>query len=276
MIRINQREPDKKRFPDGTYLLRLEPCEEAIVEWRYESDEELFQLYSAVMHLREKGVQRINLTLPFLPNARMDRVKEDDEVFTLKYFCEFINTLHVDRVEVWDVHSAVGAALLNRVKVRNPKRAIEQVLSRIGRDKLAIFFPDEGAKKRYKDFFPGLPLCYGKKMRDWKSGEIQGLHIETDGVQLEGSTVLMVDDICSYGGTLYYSALALKEHGVETIYSYTTHTENSLFSEKSKYYKLLQSDEVQRHFTTNSLIREKSVHIEEVSMDEIRNKSEEL
>lgn len=268
MIRINQRELEKKRFPDGTYLLHIEPCEEARVEWRYESDEELFQLYSAVRHLREKGAKTLVLTLPFLPNARMDRVKEDCEVFTLKYFCEFINHLSFDRVEVWDVHSEVGAALLNKVKVLSPGKALEQVLSKIGGDNLVLYFPDEGAKKRYKDLLPGLPSCYGKKMRDWKSGEILGLQIEADGVRLEGSTVLMVDDICSYGGTLYYSALALRDQGVKEIYSFTTHTENSLLSEKSKYYKLLQSSDVQRHFTTPGLMRDPSAYIEEVSMED--------
>lgn len=46
----------------------------------------------------------------------MDRVKNPDEVFTLKYFCEFINDLKFDVVYVNDPHSDVSMALLNNVK----------------------------------------------------------------------------------------------------------------------------------------------------------------
>lgn len=267
MIVLNGRELEKKRFPDGTYLLHQEPCEEVRVEWIYEADEELFQLYSAVRHLRENGAKTVILSLPFLPNARMDRVRGDGEVFTLKYFCELINSLHFDRVEVWDVHSNVGSALLARVKNLEPKKALERVLDSIGRDGLAIYFPDEGAHKRYADLLPGLSVCYGRKTRDWESGRILGLEIVKGGLSLKGARVLMVDDICSYGGTLYYSALALKKEGASEIYSYTTHTENSLFSEKSRYYKLLQSGDVVRHYTTPSLSREESDYVKEVGIE---------
>lgn len=267
MIRVNGSEIDKKRFPDGTYLLHQEPVGEAEIEWVYEADEEAFQLYALTRHLRERGAKKLTLCLPFLPNARMDRVKREDEVFTLKYFCELINQLHFDSVEVWDVHSNVGAALLDRVRVLSPEKALNRVIDIIGREGLVLYFPDEGALKRYGELFSGLPLCYGRKKRDWESGKIQGLEIEKGGVELRGKRVLMVDDICSYGGTFYYSTLALKEAGVGEIYSYATHTENSLFSEKSKYRTLLEQGEVLRHYTTPSLKRVESKYVEEVSID---------
>lgn len=47
----------------------------------------------------------------------MDRVKNKDEVFTLKYFCEFINSLEFDEVTVVDPHSSVSRALLNNLIV---------------------------------------------------------------------------------------------------------------------------------------------------------------
>ncbi|MDO4793992.1 MAG: ribose-phosphate pyrophosphokinase [Filifactor alocis] len=265
MILINKRELDRKKFPDGTPLLHCEPCEEARIEWFYESDEELFQLLCVARHLREGGTRRMELFLPYLPNARMDRVKHRDEVFTLKYFCEWINSLSFDAVEVTDVHSDVGRALLNNIVPLTPKKALERVLDRVGREDLVIYFPDEGASKRYVDLLPGFATCYGRKVRDWKSGKILGLEIVKGDLDLKGAKVLMVDDICSYGGTFYYSVAALKEEGVDKICSFATHTEASLLSEKSKYLQLLKSGEVERHFTTRSLHRDESEYIEEVS-----------
>lgn len=265
MILVNKSEIDRKKFPDGTVLIRCEPCEKARIEWFYESDEELFQLLCVARHLRERGTKRMELFLPYLPNARMDRVKGREEVFTLKYFCEWINSLSFDAVEVIDVHSKVGKALLNNVVSFTPKKALEQVLNKIGREELVLYFPDEGAFKRYVDLLPGFASCYGRKRRDWKSGKILGLEIVKGGLDLKGAKILMVDDICSYGGTFYYSVSALKEEGVDKIYSFATHTEASLLSKKSKYLQLLKSGEVERHFTTRSLHRNESEYIEEVS-----------
>lgn len=266
MITVNNLAVDKTRFPDGTYLLHQTPCDEAEIKWIYEADEEVFQLYALTRHLRERGAKKLSLNLPFLPNARMDRVKREDEVFTLKYFCELINALRFDKVSVWDVHSNVGAALIDRLSVISPQKALERVIDKIGSQNIVIYFPDEGAHKRYADMLPGLPLCYGRKKRDWESGKIQGLEIEKGGVDLRGKRVLMVDDICSYGGTFYYSAIALIEEGASEIYSFATHTENSLLAEKSKYRQLLETAEVVRHYTTPSLIRDRRAYVEEVDV----------
>ena len=60
----------------------------------------------------------------------------------------------------------------------------------------------------------------------------------------------MFDDIISYGGSMYYGALKLKELGVDKIYAYASHTENSILDkEKGTLIKLLE----ERLFTTSSL-----------------------
>lgn len=264
MIRINNLELDKKSYPDSTCLIHLEPYENAEIEWIYEGDEEVFHVFLAARHLRERGSEKLKLVMPFLPNARMDRVKRRDEVFTLKYFCELINSMKFDEVEIWDAHSNVGVALLDRVVNVSPSRALQNVLDRVGGENLIIYFADEGALKRYADLFPSYPIVYGIKKRNWENGKIEGLELVKHGVELRGARVLMVDDICSYGGTFYYSATKLKEEGAAEIYSYSTHTEGSLLKDRSKYYKLLLNREVERHFTTESLVREHSDFIEVV------------
>ena len=70
----------------------------------------------------------------------------------------------------------------------------------------------------------------------------------------KGKTVLMIDDIISYGGSLYYSALKLKELGVGKIYAYATHTENSVLDpEKGTLIKLLRNGTIEKLYTTNSI-----------------------
>lgn len=184
----------------------------------------------------------------------MDRVKNDDEVFTLKYFCDFINWLGFSSVYVLDAHSDVSTALLNNCVKENPKEYVDKAISKIGMRNLVLYFPDAGAAKRYSDLFPELPYCYGEKKRDWKTGKILGLDIRTNGIDLKDKAVLMIDDIIAYGGSLYYSAEELKKHGVTEIYAYATHTENSILNkEKGTLIKSLENNTVNRLFTTNSL-----------------------
>ena len=261
MIKINGEVVNIEFFPDGSPRVNINtnyihaPLGYIAINWNYESNDEMFYLMLVKRHL-EKFLTNVDyyLYLPYIPNARMDRTKSIDEVFTLKYFCEFINWLDFDSVYVVDAHSDVSAALLNNCQNDNPKVYINKATSKIGMRNLVLYFPDSGAAKRYAGLFPEIPYCYGEKKRDWKTGKILGLDVRTNGIDLKDKAVLMIDDIISYGGSLHYGALKLKKLGVEEIYAYATHTENSILDrEKGTLIKDLENIIVRRLFTTNSL-----------------------
>ena len=264
MIRVSGEIVKINKFPDGTPRINLDvenikedeydgrPC--ILIEWLYENNDEMCYLMLIKKHL-ERHLTNVDyyLFMPYIPNARMDRVKNDDEVFTLKYFCDFINSLNFLRVYVLDAHSDVSTALLNNCENYNPRDYIKDAIRKLS-DDIVLYFPDAGAAKRYSDLFPEIMYCYGEKKRDWKSGKILGLDIRSNGIDLNGKTVLMIDDIIAYGGSLFYSANALKEAGVGKIYAYVTHTENSILDrEKGTLIKSLENNTVERLFTTNSL-----------------------
>lgn len=224
---------DAKTFPDHSLLVKFDPYDEKFqwaddisVQWFYENDAELFTLICIKKHLDHffDCNTHINLYMPYVPHARMDRVKNSEEVFTLKYFCETINSLKFDTVFVLDVHSNVSLALLDNVVEMKPFRAIERAMQNI--ENPVLFYPDEGAMKRYsKDIV--APYAFGIKDRDWKTGQIKGLTlINADAIK--DQNVLIVDDICSRGGTFFHSANALKAAGAKSISLYVTHCENTI------------------------------------------------
>ena len=267
MIQLNEHIISNDRFPDGTLLMKLpfSPKPSNEIRWYYENDAELFKLICLVKSMREmyKGV-RIDLFMPYLPNARQDRVKNPEDVFTLKYFCEIINSLEFDTVFVTDVHSNVGLALLDRVREIKPWGQIHNALTKItfmetgdvmheAREEcyknLLLFYPDEGAMKRYSGEM-GMPYIFGVKDRDWKTGQIKRLNLAGDVSMIEGKNILIIDDICSKGGTFYHAAKELKEAGAANIYLYVTHCENTIYEGE-----LLKEDSLIKHiFTTNSLL----------------------
>lgn len=258
MIRVNNQVLEKKHFPDNTLLIRKLINDKKIeIEWLYENDEELILLYFITKHIREnKEVESVILKMPYIPNARMDRVKNKDEVFTLKYFADFINNLNFDKVIVRDPHSYVSLALINNVECEDISVKIKKLANRLlVKENDIIFYPDEGACKRYSEMI-GLSNAFGIKKRNFRTGKIEGLEVMGD-IPRENFNVLIVDDICSYGGTFYHSAKKLKELGADKIYLYITHCENNILKGE-----LLKEDLIEKVFTTESIFTENNDKIE--------------
>lgn len=250
------------KFPDGTYCIRLNkdvpeedilmdgyvPGEDAYVVWKYHGEHEMPAIIYIAMHLKEMGCPNMTLFLPYIPNARLDRTKSNDEVFTLKYFARIINGLGFDYVRVLDPHSSVSCALLDRVAVEQPTDYIRDSILSVAKDcgeSPLLFYPDEGAMKRYSALITA-PYSFGIKKRDWETGKITSLEIH--GADPNGKNVLMIDDICSKGGTFYHSANALKKAGASNIYIYVTHCENTIFDGE-----LLNGDLIKHIYTTDSI-----------------------
>lgn len=258
MIKVNGVVVTPTNFPDGTKLIkyRYEDFNTAKIKWYYESDEELFTLYALTKHLQTFGAS-CSLYMTYVPNARMDRIKSYEEVFTLKYFADFINSLNYTEVTILDPHSTVAEALFDRCHAPKPLHHIINTMVKSRPD--VIFFPDEGAMKRYCDVIPERydKRVFGIKNRDWKTGEIKGLSIHGDVDALKDAKVLIIDDICSKGGTFYHSAKALKEAGVASIDLYVTHCEHTIFEGE-----LLKTDLINRIYTTNSIFRKEHEKIE--------------
>lgn len=261
MIQINNKEVDIGHFPDGTLLLKENitdaagnSAEEIEIKWNYENNEELPAVYFLTKHIQAAGFCNIVLNMPYIPNARQDRVKDGEDVFTLKYFAEMINSLAFREVRVLDAHSNVSLALIDRIKQDTPQRYIEKVILEIEKStgrKPLMFYPDEGAGKRYSGMIT-LPYCFGIKKRDWDTGEIKALSVAGEIGLVEGSDVLIVDDICSYGGTFIRSAEALAALGAENIYLFVSHCEDSVLKGK-----LCACSHIKQIYTTDSIFRQR-------------------
>lgn len=258
MITLNSKEIKIEHFPDGSQRLKLnieESTQNFLIKWFYTSDEELFTLICIKKHIdniKNKDIS-VNLFLPYLVNARMDRVKNEDEVFTLKYFCEVINDLKFNSVTILDPHSNVAPALLDRIKVVTSESYVKQAIEEIeDKENLILFTPDEGAMKRYSEYemFKIYPSTFGMKNRDWKTGKILSYDILHPEV-VRDKDVLIIDDICSYGGTFYHAAKALKAAGARSVSLFVTHMEKSVFNGD-----MYKEDIMKNIYTTDSLFRE--------------------
>ena len=250
MIWVNGREVVQDHFAAGELKIKLWPSNKSRIDlvWHYENDAELF----TVACIREYyATQDCILYLPYLPSARMDRVKNPEDVFTLKTFAHLINSLNFERVYVWDAHSNVGPALIDRCVDVSAQNYIEEAIKQLGyaKNSICLFFPDEGAQKRYGTMFPDYSQAFGIKKRNWETQRIEGYMIVGE-ENIKDKYVLIIDDICSYGNTFVKAAEAIKAAGAVDISLYITHCEDAI--SKGDIFKKNIFENV---FTTNSLIR---------------------
>jgi ribose-phosphate pyrophosphokinase len=256
-------------FPDNTLLLKTYDIDfdaPIHIKWHYENDAELF----AIICLAKKAKGDKYLDMPYCPHARQDRVKGEEDTFTLKYFTEVINSLGFDEVTILDPHSPVSEALIDNVFIESPQKYIENIIYAIEQDgsELILFFPDAGASKRYASMFPEYKYIYGNKIRTWETGEIVGTEIVNPfNVDLKDKTILMIDDICSKGTTFFKSAEALQSYNVGDIYLWVTHCENTILEGQ-----VLTSGLIKTVFTTNSIFTKEHEKIKVLDLNQLKNK----
>ncbi len=244
MIRIGDKVIDQLSFPDGTLNMKIPEVDNLLVSWNYQNDSELFTLICLRKHFDKFPMA---LYMPYCPHARMDRVKGPEDCFTLKHFCDIINDLEFSEVYIEDPHSNVAPALLKNCITVQPYTHIENVFEKIeNSEDVVMCYPDEGAMKRYSDLV-NKPYAFGIKKRDWETGEIQGLDL-MHGEVVKDKDVLIVDDICSRGGTFVHTAKALKEAGAKKVYLYVTHCELTIFNGE-----IFSCGDIDKVFTTNSI-----------------------
>ena len=243
-------------FPDGTLCLRLpdgaydyiKGNDRITIRWQYQEDSELFALQCLVDKIRDLNpLITIDLELPYIPHARMDRVHLDD-CFTLKTFCKVINNMNFYEVWVLDPHSDVSVALLNNCRV-TPTRLFETPADKIMRaENTVVMYPDLGAAKKFSTIIQQSYVS-GMKTRDWNTGKIVDYQlIIPDGIDIKGKDILIVDDICSKGYTFLCAARALKRAGAKEIYLFVDHCENSVLEGE-----MINANEITKIFTTDSI-----------------------
>jgi ribose-phosphate pyrophosphokinase len=195
------------------------------------SSNELVNLMMVVDILRRYGLPRaeIHLRLRYLPYARQDRVCNDGEALSIAVLANILNNLKFDSVEIWDPHSDVGPALLERVIIKTQYELFDYHLT--CNPKLSsliidafILSPDSGALKKTEKFckhFGGLSMVTATKTRNTATLELTDTVIHCD--DFNGNNVTIIDDICDGGRTFQHLAVELKKKNVGEINLYVTH-----------------------------------------------------
>lgn len=231
---------------------------ENIVLWTYETDASIFELllFDEVMAKLE---HRYKLVIGYMPYSRMDRVHEANTAFSLKVIVQLLSeqTSALEEVFVLDPHSP---ETLNKFKEFGMKvQEIDYSLAdevmefaNVNLDKTWIVFPDKGAANRYDYYkYPNVIIC--EKTRNFATGAIESVKVETSSNTFITKEIkpnlIVIDDLCSYGGTFIKVLEAIEKHpdiNFDEAWLIVTHAEKTMEAGKvlEKYDKVFCTDSI--------------------------------
>lgn len=216
-------------FGAGENHIRLTsmPASNVTLLFRYQGDASVIQLLLLTDALKRAGAANIDLLMPYFPGARQDRVCNPGEPLSVKVYASLINAQQFSSVTVFDPHSDVTAALLNKARVVKNHAFVRDIVNSLGHD-ITLISPDAGANKKIFElaaFLGGVPVVRADKIRDVRDGKIIASEVFAD--SLQGATCVIIDDICAGGRTFIELAKKLKEKGAEKIVLLVSHYEGT-------------------------------------------------
>ena len=217
-------------FSGGEVQVKLENDtldDQVFIEADLTSSERIMELALLVDALRRSGRpdREIYLRCPYLPYARQDRICYPGESLALRVFCDFLNSLKLKQVTVWDAHSDASQALINNLFHVHQSYFVESVFRRYFTQRLPILVsPDAGALKKAHESAKKTErfLVRADKIRDTRDGSITGTVVYSG--KFEGNPdFLIIDDICDGGRTFLELAKELRKLTGGKIFLYVTH-----------------------------------------------------
>jgi len=222
MITVDGFENKFWTFPGGERSVKLTPQTPNFpieIRMDFKNSDDLVDMMLAVNALRHwyGSDVAIELTVPYFPFSRQDRVMTDGESFGLQVVVDMIKMCNFVGVTTWDIHSDVAGAMFPAgvfVNISQEDIWANEIAGNMISGKTVLVSPDAGAlKKIYKVAKQtGLDAVEAKKVRDVATGQIVKTEIAIG--QLVGvDTAIIIDDICDGGRTFIELAQVIRNRG---------------------------------------------------------------
>lgn len=214
-------------YPDGGKYVEILSSFKHLIYY-INNYEDLFLLKS----IKDANPELISIEIPCMFQQQHDMRFKNNESFELKVVCDFINSLNFERVYVYHPHSSVTPALLNNCIVLDNTTFINYVLQFIyksqkkAEENCILMSTDAGGYKSIMKLADKLDwkgdVQTASKYRTYVDGESK---IVQDVAKLDfgGKDILLIDDICVYGGTLKGLSNILQCRNAGKLYAANSH-----------------------------------------------------
>jgi ribose-phosphate pyrophosphokinase len=205
----------------------------------------LMELLILVDAMKRASARSIIAVIPYYGYARQDRRGKEREPITAKLVADLLQRAGVTRVLTMDLHTEQIQGFFD-IPVDNlyARPLIVEALSKQKMDEFVVVTPDIGSIKLARSYAEALKVdlaIVDKRRVSAKQVEMTALIGD-----VEGKNILLVDDMCSTGGTLKTAARVCKQAGARRIWTAVTH---GLFVGKG----LLEDSGIERIVMSNTV-----------------------
>lgn len=192
-------------------------------------NDKLCRLLFFISTMKENGAHRVTAVIPYLAYARKDRQTKPRDPVTTRYLALLLEASGVDVVMTLEVHNIVAYQNAFRCQTihLNPRRLFaRQARSLVGDAPVVVASPDPGGVKRAQLFRETLEASLERPVGSAFLEKRRSAGVVTGDLlagEVEGATVLVIDDLISTGGTLTRAAKACREHGAAKVFAFAAH-----------------------------------------------------
>jgi ribose-phosphate pyrophosphokinase len=178
--------------------------------------------------LKDAGAARVTACVPYLAYARKDRRTQSYDPITTRYVAGMFEAVGVDRVVVLDVHNEAAfdnAFRCETVRLEAVETFSDAVAASAG-SRLVVASPDTGGIKRAQRLRDALArtmqhdIGYAFMEKRRAKGIVSGAAFVGD---VDGSEVVIFDDLIASGTTILRATHAAREAGAKRVVVAATH-----------------------------------------------------
>ena len=185
-------------------------------------NEHLMELLVMIDAVRRASAKRITAVLPYYGYARQDRKTRARDPITAKLVANILVASGARRVLCMDLHAGQIQGFFDIPVDHLPGVPIlAEYFMEKKLENICVVSPDIGGVGRARNFAEriGASLAIVDKRRP-EPNVSEVMHIIGE---LEGKTVILIDDIIDTAGTITHAASALLERGAKEVYACCTH-----------------------------------------------------
>ncbi len=183
----------------------------------------LMEMLILVDALKRASARSIIAVVPYFGYARQDRRGEQSVAITAKLVADMLEKAGVTQVLTIDLHAEQVQGFFN-IPVDNlyARPLLVEAIRNAGlRKDLVVVAPDVGSIKLAQAYAESLKVDFAvvDKRR------VSAKQVEPNALigAIDGKDILLVDDICSTGGTLKTASLVCKKAGAKSVFAAVTH-----------------------------------------------------
>lgn len=191
-------------------------------------NDNLMELYLMIRAMKRASAKSVTAVIPYYGYARQDRKTKGRVPISASDVAMLIEVAGADHVMSVDLHCGQIQGFFHKTPVDNlfASTIFVPYVARLGLYDPVIVSPDAGGVERAKTFIEGLQsLGVSSKMAIFVKQRADAGVVESMNLvgKVQGSDVVIVDDICDTAGTLVQAAKELKEHGARRVFACITH-----------------------------------------------------